>query len=88
MGEALAHPCALYKNTCQDQSSREFPESEFEPVRVERVRELSGMPERNLRYYKECVAQKTYPLMWCYAPHVLIKGELDVSNYRTFDWRE
>lgn len=85
---ALEHPCVLYKNTRQDRSSREFPESEFEPVRAERVRKLSGMPERNLLYYKECVAQKTFPLMWGYAPHVLVKGEFEVSGYRTFDWRD
>ena len=87
LGDALAQPCVLYKNTRQDRSSREFPESDFEPVRAGRVRELSGMPERNLLYYKECVAQKTYPLMWAYAPHVLVKGEFEVSAYRTFDWR-
>lgn len=84
---ALAHPSALYRNTRKDRSSREYPESEFEPVTAERVSELSGMPERNLEYYRECVAQKTYPLMWAYAPHVLVKGELDISGYRVFDWR-
>lgn len=88
LADALAHPCVLYKNTRQDRSSREFPESEFEPVSPERVTELSGMPERNLRYYKECVAEKTHPLLWAYAPHVLVKGDLDISNYKTFDWRK
>lgn len=83
----LQHPCALYRNTRKDRSSRQYPESEFEPVTEERVRELSGMPERNLEYYRECVAQKTYPLMWAFAPHVLVKGEFDVSDYRVFDWR-
>lgn len=86
--DAIAQPCVLYKNTRQDRSSREYPESDFEPVSSERIRELSGMPERNLRYYRECVEQKTYPLLWGYAPHVLVKGEFDVSGYRTFDWRD
>lgn len=85
--DILAHPSALYRNTRKDRSSREYPESEFEPVTAERVRELSGMPERNLEYYRECVAQNTYPLMWAFAPHVLVKGELDISDYRVFDWR-
>ncbi len=83
----LKHPCTLYRNTRKDRSSREFPESEFEPVTEERVSELSGMPERNLEYYRECLAQKTYPLLWAFAPHVLVKGEFDVSDYRIFDWR-
>ena len=88
LADALAHPNVLYKNSRQDRSSREFPESDFEPVTAERVSELCGMPERNLRYYKECAEQKTHPLLWGYAPHVLVNGELDVSGYRTFDWRD
>lgn len=83
----LAHPCALYRNSRKDRGSKEFPESEFEPVTEGRVSELSVMPERNLEYYRECVAQKTYPLLWGYAPHVLVKGEFDVSGYKVFDWR-
>ena len=85
--DILIYPCALYKNTRQDRSSHEFPTGDFESVTVTRVQELSGMPERNLLYYRECVVQKTSPLLWCYAPHVLVKGELNVSGYRIFDWR-
>jgi len=85
--DVLAHPCTLYKNNRQDRSGREFPENDFEHVSEERVCELSGMPERNLRYYRECVEQNTHPLLWCYAPHVLVKGELDISGCRVFDWR-
>lgn len=86
--DALSRPCVLYRNSRQDRSSRIFPETDFEPVTEARVRELSGMPERNLSYYRECVEQKTYPLLWAFAPHVLVKGEFDVSSYRTFDWRD
>lgn len=88
LADALARPCVLYKNSREDRNEREFPAADFEPVTEARVRELAYMPERNLRYYRECAARKTYPLMWCYAPHVLVKGELDVASYRTFDWRE
>lgn len=79
---------ALYKNTRKDRSSREYPESEFEPVSAVRVRELSSMPERNLVYYNECFAQKTYPLLWGFAPHVLLRGELDISRYTTLNWQD
>lgn len=78
----------LYKNTRKDRSSREYPETEFEPVNASRVLELSGMPERNLAYYKECFSQKTYPLLWGFAPHVLFRGELDVSGYATLNWQD
>lgn len=86
VADVLKFPSIIYKNTRKDRSSRIFPESDFEPVREERVLELSGMPERNLAYYGECFADKTIPLIWGFAPHVLIKGELDISGYRTVNW--
>ena len=88
LDDILAQPCTLYRNSRKDRSKKEFPPEDFEAVTPERVKELSAMPARNLDYYRECVAQKTYPLLWGYAPHVLLNGELDVSPYRIFDWRD
>ncbi|MCX5786422.1 MAG: hypothetical protein NTX59_12110 [Elusimicrobia bacterium] len=78
----------LYKNDRRKEDRREFLNSDFEPVSVGRVKELSGMPEINIEYYRECLEEKQYPLMWGYAPHLLLKGKLNVTNYRVFDWRE
>jgi len=84
--DILKLPAVIYKNTRKDRDSHEFIETDFVAVNELRVRELSGMPGRNLVYYKECFAGKTWPLLWGFAPHVLLKGELDVSGYRTVNW--
>ena len=65
-----------------------FLESEFEPVNSNRISELSGMPDINLKYYRECFKKREQCLLWKYAPHVLLKGVLDVSKYRVFDWKD
>jgi hypothetical protein len=86
--DVMRSPAALYKNTRNDRSSRVDSPLDYEPVTEERVIELSGMPARNLAYYKECFEQKTYPLLWGFAPHVLLNGELDVSGYGTLNWQD
>lgn len=80
-------PAVIYKNTRKDRSQRDFPPHEFEPVDPRRIRELSGMPERNRAYYAECLANKSYPLLWAFAPHVLVKSRLDISGFRVINWQ-
>jgi len=78
----------LYRNDRDKGDSRIFLDSDFEPVSVDRVRALSSMPEINVKYYRACFEEKNPPLLWGYAPHLLFNGQLDVTNYRIFDWRE
>ncbi|KAF0124883.1 MAG: group-specific protein [Elusimicrobia bacterium] len=88
--DVLSPDAALYRNEEEDDKDgkvREFPRDEFEPVTSARVKELSGMPDRNLRYYRRSFEKKRPPVMWGYAPHLLYKGELDVSSYKVFDWK-
>lgn len=46
------------------------------------------MPEINLQYYRDCAAKGERPLLWKRAPHLLLKGELNVTGYRVLDWRD
>jgi len=84
----VASRSILYRNSTEQDDGEPLLASDFEPVRAERVRELSGMPEINARYYRKCLAEKKPPLLWGYAPHVLFKGELDISTYRVLNWEE
>lgn len=72
----------------RDGQARELPKNEFEPASPARVKEFSDMPGRNLRYYRRSLEKNRLPVMWGYAPHVLYRGELDVSSYKVFDWSE
>jgi hypothetical protein len=77
----------LYRNESEREDGAPLLDSGFEPVRDERVKELSGMPEINARYYRKCLAEKQPPLLWGYAPHLLYKGTLYVTTYHVIDWR-
>ena len=68
--------------------TRTILESDFETVRPSRISELSGMPDINLNYYRECFKNGEDCLLWSYAPHVFLKGVLDVGKYRVFDWKD
>lgn len=86
LADVLRLPATLYLNTRLLQDTRTLETSDFEVPRPERVRELSGMPDINLKYYRECFAKKEMPLLWKRAPHLLAKGDLDITAYRSFDW--
>ena len=86
--DALSQPSTLYLNNRPWQHEKILLNSDFEPATEARVCELSGMPEINLQYYRDCAAKGERPLLWKRAPHLLIKGELNVASCRVFDWRE
>ncbi|HNT98269.1 MAG TPA: hypothetical protein PKK31_08400 [Elusimicrobiales bacterium] len=88
--DVLSTDSVIYRNEEEgdkDGKERKLSIDEFEPVASARVKELSGMPDRNLRYYRRSFEKKRPPVMWGYAPHLLYKGELDVRSYKVFDWQ-
>lgn len=86
--DALSQPSTLYLNTRPWQDEKILLNSDFKLATDAHVQELSDMPEINLQYYRDCAAKGERPLLWKRAPHLLLKGELDVATYRVFDWRE
>ncbi len=86
--DTLTQPSTIYLNTRPWQDEKILGNSDFELPTAAHVRALSGMPGINLQYYRDCAAKGERPLLWKRAPHLLLKGELDVTNYRVFDWRE
>jgi len=88
LADLIHHPSILYINSSSSLSNdKVFLPSDFEPVTASRVRELSGMPEINLDYYRESAKRKEPPLLWMRAPHLLVKGAVIVRDYQPFDWR-
>ncbi|MDO8804933.1 MAG: hypothetical protein Q7R35_10905 [Elusimicrobiota bacterium] len=78
----------LYRNSTDRGDGEDLLASDFAPVSAGLVSELSVMPELNAEYYRKCLAEHKPPLLWGYAPHVLFKGELDISNYRVLNWQD
>ena len=86
--DVLCQPSTLYLNTRIWQHEKILRDSDFKPATMTHISELSGMPEINLQYYRDCAAKGERPLLWKRAPHLLLKGELNIANYRVFDWKE
>ena len=85
--DILLFPSTIYLNNRIWQDTKILLNSDFEPVISECVRELSAMPERNLEYYRECLARSERPLFWKRAPHLLVKGEIDTGKCQILDWQ-
>lgn len=86
--DALNQASTLYLNTRPWQDEQILYNSDFRLATEKHVRELSEMPEINIQYYRDCAMRGERPLLWKRAPHLLVKGELNIANYRVFDWRE
>jgi hypothetical protein len=47
--------------------------------------ELSDLTEPTRRYYRECAAQGTRPLLYGYLPHVLFRGPLETRDLQVLE---
>lgn len=45
-----------------------------------------GVPSTTTDYYKQCAQVDCYPLTFFHVPHVLIRGNLDVSGCKIVQW--
>ena len=86
--DTFSQPSTLYLNTRPWQDEKVLLNSDFKLATEEYMRGLSEMPEINLQYYRDCADKGERPLLWKRAPHLLLKGELDITKCRVFDWRE
>ncbi len=52
----------------------------FELFKLEMLNKINFLPEQTKIYYKTCFENNKNPLVLAYAPHLLYKGVLDISN--------
>jgi len=88
VSDILNGPSTLYLNTRPWDDDKILIDPDFEQPTAGRIRELSGMPEINSEYYRSCAARQERPLLWKRAPHLLLRGELVVANYRILNWKD
>ncbi|PKM98579.1 MAG: hypothetical protein CVU79_02820 [Elusimicrobia bacterium HGW-Elusimicrobia-3] len=89
LAAAARQPSVLYINSSGALSeTKAFLPGDFETVSGPRVKELSGMPEINISYYRDCAANGSQALLFKRAPHLLVNGEIDVRGCRVFDWKD
>lgn len=56
-----------------------LPEN-WSKFRIEDLCGYSKLPEETIRYYQEQIKEGKKPLLWAWVPHILHKGEIDISN--------
>ena len=45
-----------------------------------------GIPDATTKYYKQCSDANCIPLTFFHVPHVLIRGQIDVTGLRKVHW--
>jgi hypothetical protein len=52
----------------------------FVPFQTSDLKDYSKIPERTMRHYREVSGNNKTGLMFAYVPHILYKGEIDISQ--------
>ncbi len=47
---------------------------------------LNSMPHETIDYYLNCFREKKHPLLFAGVPHVLYKGNIDITNLEIISW--
>lgn len=68
----------LYEHDTREGKLREDDFAKYNP---EDIAKYSKMPQETKEYYKEMYALGREPLLFHKIPHILFKGELDVSSF-------
>ena len=75
-----------FRNSEREEDDYNFPESDFAFFDVARYQEITILPSRTTDYIKSEIRAARSPLFYKYLPHVLMKGQLDVSSLDTIEW--
>ena len=63
----------------------DIDEDKFEFLKKVDFSKLKNLPEKTKKYYQEIFEKKGNPLFLAYAPHLMYKGVIDISNYDVFE---
>jgi hypothetical protein len=53
---------------------------QFTNISIKRLSKYSKVPKKTIQYYKKEIKEGRRPLRFHFIPHVLYKGEIDISN--------
>jgi len=57
----------------------------FELFKLEMLNKINFLPEQTKTYYQTCFEHNKQPLILAYAPHLLYKGVLDISDLEVIE---
>lgn len=63
----------------------DIDEDKFEFIKKVDFSKLKELPEKTKQYYRETYKKGGNPLILAYAPHLMYKGVIDISNYNVFE---
>jgi hypothetical protein len=69
----------LHEHTTREEKLKEENFVKYNPEDIARY---SKVPQETIDYYKEMYKQGEKPLLFHKIPHILFKGELDVSSFK------
>ena len=61
---------------------------EFELLDIDKYAELKEVPIKTINHYRWCAENNKRPFLHHGIPHVLVKGEIDISNAKVVTWAD
>lgn len=60
-------------------------EEGYHPYKPSQIEQYASLPDITKEYFRSCFTKKDRPFLFNYVPHILFKGELDISSLKVFD---
>ena len=76
------HNAIIFLNRPKAFAGFQEPVEEFESFEIEKIPKYSSLPLDTRDYFLECQRNNVSPLMFCWVPHILFRGELDLSRLK------
>lgn len=70
---------SIFKHSPRELGDNEGIESEFVPFSVNSLSEYCSIPEATIDYYQYCKQEGLSPLLFCWIPHVLFRGDIEIA---------
>ncbi len=83
-----ATPTVIYHYDPDEETGMPINEKNIEILHTEKYRELKELSEETLDWYKKLHQEGKFGAHFHTLPHVMAKGEIDVSDVDIIDWKE
>ena len=76
------HNTTIFLHRPKKFNGYQAPDDEFESFELEKIAQYSSLPAETKNYFLDCQREGKRPLIFCWVPHILFRGELNLSSLK------